>query len=141
MFRKLGLLCAALAFFSMAGGHFVALQTIAWAKMLRDSTERTGSLAVAVQQTFDGQHPCELCVEIASARRHEAKAPVSAQKDASNALQIAKAEKSDKATLLEMNLPPARIVAASLRWHLQPYLDGPLRDEQPPTPPPRAFCA
>lgn len=141
MFRKFGLLWAALALFSMAGGHFAALQTVAWAKMLRDSAERTGSLAVAVVQTFDGQHPCELCLEIAAARRQEVKTPASSQKDAPKGAQIVKAEKNDQATFSELDLRPACLAAAGLRWRLLPCLDGPSRCEQPPTPPPRALCA
>lgn len=137
MIRRLGLLCVALALFSMAGGHLAAWQTIAWAKMLRDSAERTGSLAVAVEQTFDGQHPCELCLQIAAVKGQEGKA----QKDATRAPQIGKAEKNDKATLPELNLPPARTVVARGGWPSPSFLAGPSRREQPPTPPPRAFPA
>ena len=71
--RKLGLLFAALALFSIAGGHWAVLQSVAWAEMLHDYTQRTGSVAVAVEQTFDGAHPCELCREIATSKAKEQK--------------------------------------------------------------------
>ena len=71
--RKLGLVFAALALFSIAGGHWAVLQSVAWAEMLHDYTQRTGSIAVAVEQTFDGQHPCELCqqIQVAKAKEHK----------------------------------------------------------------------
>ncbi len=141
MFRKLGLVCVALAFFSMAGGHFAALQTIAWAKMLRESTQRTGSLTVAAAQTFDGAHLCELCLQIAAAKRQELKAQAGRQKDAPDPSQTVKAEKNDKGALAEISLLPERVVSGSLSWPAPSCLDAPSRAEQPPTPPPRAFRA
>lgn len=138
MLRKLGLIFAALALFSIAGGHWAVLQTVAWAEMLHDCGQRTGSLAVAAEQTFDGQHPCELCLQIAAAREREAKSqsekPFSDQK-------TGKAQKNDKALALEKCLFPAWTLIASVRWDPLSPLDGPSRDEQPPTPPPRRFRA
>ncbi len=69
--RKLGLVFAALALFSIAGGQWAVLQTVAWAGMLHDYTQRSGSFTAAVEQTFDGEHPCELCREIAFAKAKE----------------------------------------------------------------------
>ena len=57
VFRRLGFLCALLAAFSLAGGHWTALQTVARATMLYRYAQRSGSLAVAAAETFDGQHP------------------------------------------------------------------------------------
>ncbi len=45
------------------GGHWVVLQSAAWARMLVDYS-RDASLAVAIEKTFDGQHPCSLCKRI-----------------------------------------------------------------------------
>jgi hypothetical protein len=42
------------------GGHWALLQVTAWASMLVSFTQQT-SLVDAVSQTFDGEHPCELC--------------------------------------------------------------------------------
>jgi hypothetical protein len=50
-------LCAAL------GLHWAALQSVAWAGMLL-SYSRSGSVAAAVEKTFDGDHPCPLCKAI-----------------------------------------------------------------------------
>jgi hypothetical protein len=50
-------LCAAL------GLHWAALQSVAWAGMLL-SYSRSGSMAAAIEKTFDGRHPCPLCKAI-----------------------------------------------------------------------------
>lgn len=44
------------------------LQLAAWIKMIPSELIATGSLSQAVENTFDGEHPCELC-KIASAFR------------------------------------------------------------------------
>ena len=136
MLRRLGLVLAALAFFSIAGGHWAVLQTIAWAGMLRDYTQKSGSVALAVEQTFDGAHPCELCLQIASAKQQEAKARSDQQKPADQ--KTVKAEKPDKALPLDKSLSPDWMAATSLRWYAPPPLAGPSREDQPPTPPPRS---
>jgi hypothetical protein len=47
-------LCVAL------GLHWCALQSVAWVGMLIDYS-RSGSVASAIEKTFDGRHPCPLC--------------------------------------------------------------------------------
>jgi hypothetical protein len=71
--RRIGLLVVALAFFSIAGGQWAVVQSVAWAEMLRDYTHQTGSVAVAVKQTFDGQHLCPLCRQIQAAKSQQRK--------------------------------------------------------------------
>ena len=39
------------------------LQSVAWTKMLVDYS-RTEGIAAAVEKTFDGQHPCTLCMKV-----------------------------------------------------------------------------
>ena len=137
MLRRLGLLFAALALFSIAGGHWAVLQTVAWAGMLRDYTQKTGSVAAAVGQTFDGAHPCELCLQIASAKQQEVKAEGDKPQNSSKQ-KVAKAEKNDQALMLARNLPFVRTAATSLWWDNCHPQHGPSREDQPPTPPPRA---
>ena len=136
MLRQLGLVLAALAFFSIAGGHWAVLQTVAWAEMLRDYTQKTGSVALAVEQTFDGAHPCELCLQIATAKQQEAKVQGDKQKPADQ--KTAKAEKPDKALPLDKHFSPVWTAATSLRWDATSPLTGPSHEDQPPTPPPRS---
>lgn len=45
------------------GLHWAALQSVAWVGMLV-SYSRAGSVASAVEKTFDGRHPCPLCKAI-----------------------------------------------------------------------------
>ena len=54
-------LCAAI------GLHWAALQTVAWMGMLLDYS-RTGTVASAIEKTFDGHHPCPLCQAISKGR-------------------------------------------------------------------------
>lgn len=43
------------------GLHTVVIQSAAWAGMLVSYSMEKGSVAQAVSDTFDGEHPCELC--------------------------------------------------------------------------------
>jgi hypothetical protein len=49
-------------------GHWVALQSIAWVGMLI-TYSHSGSVATAVVDTFDGNHPCPLCNAIHKAEQ------------------------------------------------------------------------
>ncbi len=129
MFRKLGLFLAVLALFSIAGGHWAVLQTVAWAEMLHDYSQRTGSVAAAVEQTFDGQHPCALCREIQAAKSGEHKQ--------SPATPAAKDDAKVKARLAEAALPPFVPIAQEISFPSTRSVEGPNRAEPPPTPPPR----
>ncbi len=127
--RRFGLACAALAMFFIAGGHWTALQTVAWAEMLHDYSQHSGSLAVAVEQTFDGQHPCELCRDIQAGKSKEHRG--------SPSVPIAKADAKVKAALAEATLlAPAR---PSVERFFPALIASALvsRDDSPPTPPPR----
>ena len=136
MLRKFGLVLAAFALFSIAGGHWTVLQTVAWAEMLHDYAQKAGSVALAVEQTFDGAHPCELCLQIASAKQQETKAQSDKQKPADQ--KTAKVEKPDKALPLAKDLTPTWTVATSLRRDVHRAFGGSSREDQPPTPPPRS---
>ena len=127
--RKLGLLFAALAFFSIAGGHWAVLQSVAWAGMLHDYAQRTGSVAVAVEQTFDGQHPCELCREIQVVKSKEQKgSPLSL---------TTKDDAKVKALAADSLLRPFVRTATEVCFPRAVSGFGSGRTEQPPTPPPR----
>ena len=132
MFRNLGLAGAALALFLMAGGQWAVLQTAAWANMLRDYHRQSGSVAVAIEQTFDGQHPCELCRAIASAKARE-----QADKGNNTAAPALKDAAKVKARLADTAFRPRELAAAAI---LLPQSGAPrvsTRNEPPPVPPPR----
>ena len=137
MFRKLGLVFAALAFFSIAGGHWAVLQTVAWAGMLHDYTQRTGSVAVAFEQTFDGEHPCGFCLQIAAAKQQETKAQGEQSKQDPSRSGVVKADKNEKAIPFQQGFSPVCTAATGLGWAAPHFLAGPSREDQPPTPPPR----
>ena len=59
-----------LALLANCGGHWLVLQSVAWTTMLVENA-RQGSFVQAVQVTFDGAHPCGMCVRIAEGRKNE----------------------------------------------------------------------
>ena len=129
VFRKLGLVCAALAFFSIAGGHWAVLQSVAWAEMLHSYSQRSGSVAVAVEQTFDGQHPCELCQQIRAGRAKEHKESPTAP--------TTKDDAKVKALVADPVLPALARTAGAISFPRAVFVPASSRAEQPPTPPPR----
>ena len=46
------------------------LQSVAWTRMVVEFAQ-TDSLAVAVEKTFDGEHPCPMCQKIQRGREKE----------------------------------------------------------------------
>jgi hypothetical protein len=74
--RFLGHAVAAVAMFFVAGGHWGALQTVAWAGMLWSYSQAEGSLLTGVKKTFDGEHPCTMCDSIKTAKSKEQSKPV-----------------------------------------------------------------
>ena len=69
------------ALLSASGGHWIALQSLAWGTMLVDYGRASG-FREAVSKTFDGQHPCALCKSIQknSASEKKSGAQVAANK-------------------------------------------------------------
>jgi hypothetical protein len=60
---------------SLTGGHWWMLQTIAWSRMIVNYSARSG-LVQGIEETFDGDHPCPMCLAIKQARAAEdAQAP------------------------------------------------------------------
>jgi len=62
----------ALALASSIGLHWSFLQAVAWAGMIV-SYSQEAPLGEAVAKTFDGQHPCTLCKQIAKGKQSEKK--------------------------------------------------------------------
>ncbi len=72
--RIAGAAACLLAVFLSVGGHWAVLQSIAWARMFADFS-RTESFTSAVEKTFDGRHPCAMCVKIREGRTQEKEPP------------------------------------------------------------------
>lgn len=43
------------------GGHWALIQSAAWTGMIVGRLHQGSSITEALSQTFDGQHPCDLC--------------------------------------------------------------------------------
>jgi len=71
--RITGAVACFMAVFLSVGGHWAMLQSIAWTRMLADFS-RTESFTCAVKKTFDGHHPCPMCLKIREGRAQEKKA-------------------------------------------------------------------
>lgn len=54
----------------LLGGHWLALQIVAWMGMLAVNSQQ-GDLAVAFEKAFDGKHPCPLCAAVESGKQKE----------------------------------------------------------------------
>ena len=61
-----------LALAGSIGLHWAFLQSVAWVGMVISYSE-DAPLSEALAKTFDGQHPCSLCKEIARSKRAEKK--------------------------------------------------------------------
>jgi hypothetical protein len=70
--RRLASLFIITALVAVIGGHWAILQSVAWTSMLAQNLQ-SGSVTEAVSKTFDGEHPCSLCNQIAEGRKSEKK--------------------------------------------------------------------
>ena len=110
------------ALFVAIGGHWAVLQTVAWATMIVDYSKE-GALTEAVQKTFDGRHPCQICTVIQKSRQSEKK---------QESLLLAK-----KVELFNQHI--AKVLFAPCDTISQPVSDSfsAARSQAPPVPPPR----
>jgi len=105
------------------GGHWAFLQGIAWTTMLA-SFAQSMPLTQAVAFTFDGKHPCQLCVVVQEGQQAEQ--------------QEAKLKMPEKLLLfldLQTLAPPPPPLPGEPAWVLDTTST---RLERPPHPPPRA---
>jgi hypothetical protein len=61
---------ALIACVHLLGGHWMALQTVAWIGMFATNAQEA-PLSIAIEKTFDGKHPCPLCEAVESGREQE----------------------------------------------------------------------
>ncbi len=69
--RFAAFLCA-MAVFQLMGGHWAVLQATAWVSMVVKYSEAEG-VEAGISKTFDGKHPCDLCLSIAKTKQTEKK--------------------------------------------------------------------
>jgi hypothetical protein len=70
--KRIGHAVTVFALLTAIGAHWAVLQSVAWTTMLAENL-RTSSVSEAVARTFDGEHPCSLCKQIAKGRQAEKK--------------------------------------------------------------------
>lgn len=70
MKRGLQLLLCLVAALHLVGGHWGVMQMVAWASMVTDYSKERGLLQ-GVKDTFDGEHPCPMCRQIAENKEKE----------------------------------------------------------------------
>jgi hypothetical protein len=116
----------ALALASSIGLHWTVLQVVAWAGMIVGYSQEA-PLGEAVVKTFDGQHPCKLCKEIARGKQSE--------KKSEHNLWLGKLEFSYAASLFIFCAPSS----FNEVWYEGGRAD--LLTYAPPIPPPRGFLA
>ncbi|HET7238082.1 MAG TPA: hypothetical protein VFI76_03585 [Terrimicrobiaceae bacterium] len=128
LIRAMGLPLIALAMFSVGGGHWAILQTIAWAGMLRDFA-REGPLTTAIIKTFSGENPCKLCLKVEEGRQKE-DAPVSIKSD-----------RKGESFLCAENSAAQWPIFRDFSYPTGPCLAWIQRLSSPPFPPPRLTSA
>jgi hypothetical protein len=70
MLKRLSKFAIVLALVCVVGGHWALLQSLAWVSMTINFS-RTDALDTAIEKTFDGQHPCNLCHFVAEGKKSE----------------------------------------------------------------------
>jgi hypothetical protein len=128
MARPFGRWLTVLALVLVTGGHWMALQSVAWAGMLIRYSQQ-GSVSQAILRTFDGQHPCRLCKVVREGRAEE---------------QRQDSHRSDRGVARKLDLLPVAVDRGNANpWRegrlvvFGPTSDMPLRFSPPHVPPPR----
>lgn len=128
--KLLGLPLVCLAMFSVAGGHWAILQTVAWTKMLWTYSQQADSLLVGAKKTFSGEYPCEMCRKVAEAQKQEEKAPATMKTEK-------KAETFFACERFLASPPPQ----TEFSYGRVAALSFPARFDSPPRPVPRAIIS
>ncbi|MBE36134.1 MAG: hypothetical protein CMI16_11380 [Opitutaceae bacterium] len=105
------------------GALWDSAQVFAWGKMIHDYSQ-TMPLSTAIEKTFDGSAPCEICVVVEDAQQQE---PAQKMERSS----------SDKVLLAYHPTEAVVIEAPTYSWPGAIDLTGQLRTESVPLRPPR----
>lgn len=132
LFNTAGVAASLLALFCLLGGHWIALQSVAWTGMLAGFATNH-SWSVAITKTFDGNHPCKLCSGIQDGRQKEEQ-----ERREVPWMQLQKSPELI-CVIRQTTIPlaPMTVVTVSgfVTRHHQDFV------ESPPTPPPRFIAA
>src|SRR5512136_2847672 len=61
--KMAGFVACLIAVLAMCGGHWLALQSVAWGRMIADFSQQD-TIGTAIAKTFSGKHPCAMCLKI-----------------------------------------------------------------------------
>ena len=123
MSSRLARIIVLFAAVQILGGHWLALQSVAWIGMIANYA-RGGTLVVAIEKTFDGQHPCGLCNVVKTGREQEQK---------QQAMKVIVKIDAVLATTMALRAPQAS------DWRYFAFVQVvDARGQAPPTPPPLA---
>lgn len=123
-----------LAALHLAGGPWGLLQVVAWTQMLADYSREKG-LVQAVKETFDGEHPCAMCLRLDEKRQNEEKGDPLRQYQMEKSFQMVAAATT---TDVPNNFPTAESLTPN--YGVRPGSETQWMT-RPPTPPPRAQMA
>ena len=125
--RKFSIACLLLAWLCANGAVWNVVQVVAWAKMIRDYSQVMPA-AQALELTFDGTAPCNLC--------HLAQSGENASREAESPAALG--GETEKILLLADCVPAPVLVAPDFSWPGVADAAGLTRSESVPVPPPRA---
>ena len=107
------------------GMHWAVLQGVAWTGMFLANLNQ-GTVTEAVEKTFDGEHPCPLCLAVKEGQNQE--------KDDSKPLAAKSVKKFEAVLVAETRLVAPSAEIRSFPWLVSSF-EG--RSERPSMPPPR----
>jgi hypothetical protein len=126
VFAPLPKLLIAVALAASIGLHWACLQVVAWTGMVI-SYSQDRPVSTAVSNTFDGQHPCKLCKQIAKGKHAEQKSEFQ--------IESSKVKFACQPGIFVFSMPP-------FLWELPAPGELPeLLSQPPPLPPPRPVPA
>lgn len=120
---------AVLMLSGVLGLHWAVLQTVAWTAMLIERLP-TQSLTSAVVTTFDGQHPCQLCLAIRDGKSATSKESATSPSPSSTGLKLE--------AWVRLESVPTLFASGPVVHGRRSVGVATLRGDPPPLPPPRS---
>ena len=130
--RTIGCGLCLVAILATLGGHWFALQSIAWGRMIADFS-RQDSVGTAIAKTFSGRFPCSLCLEVRKGWHQE-----NQQREKLPWLKIEKSPEFIWQLCCLAVPPPSAFALYERAFVPERYSDF---IDSPPTPPPRGCFA
>ena len=119
----------------LTGGHVALLQVVAWSEMLIVRSQQQG-WSGAVSSTFDGRHPCSMCMAIQSLKQSENRVDAATPTKGDPAGLAKQVKKSDLVPPCARFSGEQAILGEALTFASTPALPAGMKLE-PELPPPR----